>query len=820
MAEHVRSSLALNVITTSAKTQRHAIVLWGMNIIFRVLFVCLALQRCVVASAQCRVVASVSDTTLASGNSQALLLTARGQFSTTSLVKGCLQFNGVLPGDYKLKISTGDTDTLLAFVVAPGDTLIDLGRIRPVAVKSLHEVGVLARQPIAESGGDGTQYKVENTLLGASATVKELLSKVPGVSITGNRLNVFGRGEALVYVNGIQVPYERALSLVVANIKSVEVITEPPASYNAAGRAVVNLVLKKKETLTGVTLVQNGSFGRHYLNDNALNITAGEKLMLNAGGNLNLGKDWNTNTYSTFVRTASGTFSTNSFYQEDSKSVLVSSYFAGLQYTLNKRSDISVQYDGIYNLFSLDVQSRGDTKAPVGSGTFIDMRNNASTTTFNHSGNINYNLELDTLGSALFAGLQASYFRNWLYDRISERILRDPEQEIRAQRINDNHNSIALYTAQLDYKKVWPNTTRLECGWRYARALNAGDAKIRSRYEGSSEWTDLSQYANGSVYREDVPAIYGQLSSGYKKWKYSGGLRMEYTDVNGFSRRLNRNVIDSTYLNIFPSGSLRYTINARWATALTFSSRINRPVYQDLDPFVWYLDSLTSIQGNPALRPERAKSGEFKLSYRAYTFRLGYSQTQGIIRAYSRPGDTGVNSMVFAKDNLQQYRQLNVTVDVPLEVKRYSAYTSVALNVNRLLDARPEFTFRPLVPTLYIYTYHQFTFGKSGSIDVTSEYYSRACDGINYRLPAFNFSFGASYKFFSDRLSVQVLVNDAFRTLVWRGNREIGSIRSDFRQRFNTHYFRLGITARLGSLKELGIKNKQVNEKEFSRIKR
>ncbi len=748
---------------------------------------------------------------------------------TKSLVRiaeyenGRFELNDISASETDILISAdGGTDTTVHVKNSTNDPIVDLGVILLKSVKQLDEVAVAARTPLFQRTADGSRINVANTMLATSTGTSELLSKIPGISVAGNKVNVFGKGEAMICINGKQVAYERFLSLPVHDIKSIEVITNPSAKYDARGRAVINILLKQKDSegLSG-NLTQNATWARHFLNGTVLGLNYRKnKLSLSGDYGINLGKDWNENVYTTSFAQPAGEYRTKGYYRENTKLANVANYRLGMSYDINNKTDVSVQYDGLYALYNLAVENDGDSYTPAGALTSIAMYNNGKTVNRNHAGNINVNRKLDTNGSSFFAGVQYNNFRNILYDQIRERITYPSGNYTSGQRVNDGNNGIDLYIAQFDINKNFKDGGKLEMGGKYSYVANKGSVKFRVRPDGDVDWTEYAQFANGFIYQEYVPAVYALYSGKYGKWDYAAGSRAEQSIVTGFSRKLNTRVIDTGYFNLFPNAKLGYGFNDKWSTMVNYSYRINRPLYQDIDPFVWYIDSLTSIQGNSRLIPEFAHSLEWSVACKSFTIKVGYANTNNAIRSIVRPGTTGINSVVFTKENIEHLHQYTVSADIPIERKHFSSYSTIAWNLNKFVDSRPFFLMKPVSPQLYLYTYNQMDVYKGYKADVRAEYTGSSADGINTREAVYYASAGLSKSYLKNTLSCQLSFNDVFRTAKWNGTKNVGVITSAYNARYNVHYFRVTLNYKIGTLKKINYKNRAVNETEYNRIKK
>lgn len=713
-------------------------------------------------------------------------------------------------------------------VIFVNSSAIYLGKIQLQDLsKSIKAVQIKASKTLFEKSIDGSIINIENTILSKSSNSAEILAKTPGVTISGNKVNIFGKGESIIIVNGKETTMESFKTIAPADIRAIEIITNPSAKFDAKGKAII-VVRLKKSLKQGMLVTLTDNVTKNIIPDKS----ATDYLFNTASINLNyrknkwnatlyyandFGKNWSENNYTVLTRQGTESYFTKSYYNESEKPKN-HAYKVGLSFDINEKSSISAQYDGLTSNINLDVLNNGDYSGFTPLKTYIRMTNDALTQYQNHSLNLNYNLKIDTLGSSFFIGGQYNHFTNILLDHITERFSNDAGRNDIFNRINDGNNSIGLSTFQIDYSEK-KGKFLFDLGSKYSHTVNTGKINFYSKTSQESEYNSNPILANSTEYSETIFAVYGIAKYKIKKWSFTAGLRTEASDVLGKSLKLNQNIIDADYVSIFPSAMATMTINDNWNTTFSYSRKINRPIYQDLDPFLWYLDSLTSIQGNSSLTPEFIHQFEANMSFKSFTFRTSLGISENTIWPITRQGISGPNSTVFVKENLQRSYNGLVALDIPYEYKIYNCFNTIAVNYQKLVDSRPDINTGESIPQLYIYSYHQFNIPKWCSIDISWEYYGRGGNGIGIRDPYYYISIGATKNFFKEKLNASVLFNDVFRTALLQGERNIGQFKNTYAQRFSLHYFRLSLVYKFGFLKDFKYKNKGINDKEKSRIK-
>ncbi len=757
---------------------------------------------------------------------EVLIMDAKGThlLKVSPFANGVMLVPGVHTTQFVVKIAAhGYPDTSIAVNTTQQTGDYDMGLLRLANYNSLGGVTVYARTPLSKKSDEGTILNVENTVMASSSSTNELLSRAPGVVVSGSTLQIFGKGEALIYLNGKQILYERLASIPVNLIRQVEIITNPSAKYDAKGRAVINIVTKKSsEEGWRAVITQHFTAAKHFMSTSAANLTySKKKLSLSGDFSILTGTDWFNNTISSSANYNGDVYTNYNYYEANTKQPHISNYKIGAGYEINKKSDISIQYDGLDGLKQSGMATNAKIVVPNSDPTFISTFNDGSTRNSNNSINANYNRRLDSLGSTLFIGGQYNKFKTRVYDQIAEDVAKSGNAR-KAYRVNDGHNAIDLFTMQFDIVKKLKNARRIEAGGKYSSVVNDGSVVFKSRKDPVEEWTSFPELSNSFLYQERIPALYFQYAdNSNSKFSFAVGARTEMSIVKGISRKLNKTVLDTNYLNIFPNAKFTYTISSNWSVGASYSKRINRPQYQSIDPFVWYQDSLTSFQGNTRLTPELVNSIEALLTYKSFTLKIGHAFSKNVLRAVLVTGNTGPNSFIFTMDNLRSFKQYSASLEIPYDTKYWSSYNMISYNLNQFFDDRPQFKMSmPVTPMWYIYLYQQFKIPKWFNVDLTAEYTSSQSDAITERHPLYQVTTGLSRSFLNNKLSLRFLYNDMFRTQRWWGKRAFGNIYATYDQRFNTHYARLTATYRFGKLKKSNYKNKSVNDDQFNRIRR
>ena len=758
------------------------------------------------------------------GNLLALTTADSSLISGTFFADGMAELTGINDDAVLIKFtSLGFADTILKVERPLDGNLVDLGTLS-MRSNDLTTFTVVASKPIFEQSPDGAmKINVQNTMLSSSGNALEVLAKSPGVQVTDDGVSVAGKGQALIYLNGKMIPFEMLSTIPVSSIEQVEVITNPSAKYDAQGRAVINIITVPNlaEGIQG-TITQHTTMANSMLSTTmvALNYRK-KKISLSGSYNMNLGKDWSNFSSQRSLESVTDTLYSDSDADQYLGQKLVSNYSIGLGVQISDKSDLSLEYNGAYNDYDIELYTLNSINSNSDDGILLDIDTEGDHQDQTHSLSLNYNIALDTLGSSLFVAGQYFLFDRSTQDNIDEKFFNGSSLLSSADRLNIGQAGITIATGQADFVKGFKNGSHLDIGTKYSTVENDGKVDFFSRQNDQEEFIQETIYSNDFVYQEDIMAGYFQYAGTIKnKISYNLGARGEYTEALGISNALNQRIIDTSYLNIFPNASLFSPLGDKYMLALTYSGRINRPKYQDLDPFLVYQDSVSSYRGNPSLVPELTHAFEGTLSYQMYSLTLGYNHSINPFRhAIISEFNGENNSFILTQINLDKLNSYFARLTVPFEKGKWTSYNSVSLTLDQFDDSRPEFSGNSISPEFYAFTYNKFLLGGGFDLELIGEYFGSKNDGVFSLEPTYTLSAAVGKGFFNNSLLVRFMANDIFHTYAAISSYKIGNASIAYHNRYNTQFFRLSLTWNFGKLQKMVYNNKASGEEETGRIK-
>ena len=692
--------------------------------------------------------------------------------------------------------------------------------------KTLTEVAVIAKKPFIEQQVDRTVVNVENSIVASGNTALEVLEKAPGVTIDrqNDQIQLKGKSGVIIYIDGKQtyLSQQEVANLLKNtpsdNIATIEIITNPGSKYDAAGNSgIINIKMKKNRNFG-----TNGSFivGTGYGWFNNLRGQRDDLPKFNTSLNLN-NRSSKVNLFGNYSyvnresaqsnvlnRTIPFNGRTTYFDQVSFRpnQFVGHSYKGGLDYFINQKSTVGVVVNG----FSNDWRSAG-TNSTLISNESRQLTSNPVTQTNmgnrlqNVTGNLNYKYEFDGKGREWTA--DADYVRymgqnsnnlSTVFYGPAGGLLR-PQQDVR----NGMPSTIGILAFKTDYVHPLKKGAKLEVGLKSSFVNADNNSIFDTLQQETKQWLFDDSRSNQFKYEENINAGYvnyaGTLGKG-KKLKLQAGLRAEHTHSVGTSVTLNQRV-DRNYLNLFPTLFLSRQLDTNNVLNLSYSRRIDRPDYQNLNPFVYFLDPYTYQQGNPFLRPQYTNSVELTHVFKsAVSTTLGFSRTTDFINRETPRQIPERNTTFVTPENLGYLDNLNLNVSFPVTVaKWWQMQNNVSAYYQHYQTVYSGTPYEVNLVAYNLYTSNNFTFSKTLSAELSGWYNSASQYGFYRSRPQGGFSLGVQKKVMDGKGNVKLNVNDPFWLNQFRGRAVVQDINFYIGSRWESRRVNLTFTYRFGN---------------------
>ncbi|MCB0466706.1 MAG: TonB-dependent receptor [Aequorivita sp.] len=474
----------------------------------------------------------------------------------------------------------------------------------------LDEMVVVAKLPTIRKTPGKLVFEVENTSFSVGNTM-DLLKKTPGIIVTGENIQV-KMSTPVIYINGkrVYLSSEEIYSLLqntdAAAIKSVEVITNPSSKYDAEAGTVLNIIMSKT-----ISVGYKGSVNATYEQGIYPKYTLGTSQFyknnwLNVYASYSFSKKKENKNDENYIRFFQpDEVSTKSIWETDFNRITEHDNHNGnvvLDFMLDEKNTISltsnvsltpkVNYHNNGNSLIFNPQRQLDST--ITTLSYVDYEKQNLTFA------LDYNRVLNDNGATLAVSANNIYYDNTQNQSVDSDYLLPNGELLRNNSFYTNANQNSdIFTGQADISSELLGGT-FEAGFKFS-SINT-ESKLNFFDIVNSATTFNNSLSDDFNYKENIYAEYINFEKDWEKWSIALGLRGEYTDVDAISRSLGE-VNNQQYFDFFPSTSFHYTINENNGIGLSYSRSVQRPRYQSLNPFKYYITERNFNSGNPKLVP-------------------------------------------------------------------------------------------------------------------------------------------------------------------------------------------------------------------------
>ena len=698
--------------------------------------------------------------------------------------------------------------------------------------EQLVEVAVVAQRDIIEVQPDKTVFNVEGSINAKGNTALELLRKSPGVIVDNNEnLLIQGKSGVLVYIDGKRSPLGgEDLAAYLNNLQSdqidaIEVITNPSAKYDAEGNAgIINIRLVKDKNL-GSNGTANLGF-RYGLNpkyNGSLNLNHRTK-KLNVFGSYSLFTGENENTFF-LTRNQNGTFfdQTNRSISDD----VNHGFRIGTDFFVNNKMTVGFLVSG--NRSENENLSNSNTVISETTDFEVDSLLLASNDQLSTRDNTNYNLNFDWRigeGKSLSVDLDHGHFENFS-DSFQPNIYTLPDGN--TELANNTFSIITpteidIYTAKIDFETKFLDG-QLGAGLKTTNITTDNTFDYFDIDQNGNEIKDLNR-SNNFVYMERVNAAYISWQKNLsEKVNFMGGLRAEHTHPDGELTSTQQNddeKVVRNYLNFFPSAGLTYSLNQSNNVRLSYSRRIDRPNYQDLNPFEFRLDELSFQKGNPFLRPQYSNTVGFTHTYKGtLSTSLNYTSISDVSTQITEADDANENASRLRFVNLARQTNLGLTVSYPFSIAKWWNVYATVTGYRLHNEANIEGDVIDLtITSMNGYAQNTFTLPKGFQVELSGWYNAPAIWAGNWTTDSqWDMSAGISKQLFKNQGNLKVSVSDIFLTNPWGGESNFGILQMTGSGRWESRQVRINFSYAFGNKQVKGARRRKTGmEEESNRV--
>jgi Outer membrane receptor proteins, mostly Fe transport len=706
--------------------------------------------------------------------------------STFTESDGKFSFNHLKAGDYQIKVSamgyTSYKSEVITLNTAQPSFFIPNIKLIPSS-NSLNQVNITGKKSFIERKIDRVIVNVDALISNTGSTALEVLEKSPGVQVDQNgTITLKGKQGVLVliddkptYLSGADL--ENYLkSLPSSSLEQIEIMTNPPAKYDAAGNAGVINIKTKKGNLKGF----NGGFnlslnqGKKTKTLNSLNFNLRNNkfnYFVNFSYNYNTGfSDLDINrTYKNADNSPKSYFNQNSYFDRHGNSLNTK---AGADYYQSDNTTWGILVSGMSRASTQINNNSSNLLNSVQQLDSVIKAKNIDIIDFSNGGiNLNYRHQFDKKGHGITADADYLAYRNKTKQTYYNSSF-FANGSLKSEDVLTGYlpGNIDIYSMKTDYslplKFEWKLTTGLKTS--YTKTDNTADYAYTINEITKPDFDKSNHF----IYKEHISAAYLNLNREMKKISVQLGLRLENTFSDGHqlgNAMKPDSAFKRNYTGLFPTVYVLYKLDtaANNQIGLNYGRRIDRPYYQDLNPFISPLDKFTFYVGNPFLRPSYTQSIELSHTYKnKYTTTISYSKSRDEVNEtieilngtyYSRPGNIGkkkVKSISFnGTFDAARWLSLDFYAEVT-NIKTVSDFYTGKLNTSG--------TF------CFTSANAKFALGKDWDAELSGNYRNRIID-VQFELKSIWQASTAIQKKLSPSTTLKLAINDLFYSRINRG---------------------------------------------------
>ncbi len=736
-------------------------------------------------------------------------------------------------GVFKLSVKQGNYTLQVIYVgqilytkyITVADKSIDLGVIEVESSQELDEVIIEAKKKLIQRKIDRLVFNVENSSKASEGDALEVLRVTPGVRVQNNRITMIGKSNLQVMINDkiVQLSDEDLAgflkSIASEDIKNIEVITTPPAKYEASGNSgLVNITLKQVKKDSWNAQLKSSYRQRRYPSGSW-------------GGSFNFNKN-------KLSIAASFNHSNGTYYQEQDDYA----YFPdGLWYTsspfkadikrLYGRVDVNYQVTSkwtmggqyLYNKTNFDVTDAPYTPVfDYNTNEIIRYLQSDGTMALNpeiHSINYNNEVAIDTLGRKITLNLDYFTYKNpdtKTYNGIS--IIQNPSSEQFYRGTNTNKQDVTNTSAKLDIE--YPlNWIDLDYGGKISNSNSLNDILFFNSGLVDTPITNPPLSQNDFEYKESIQALYLSANKKFNdKWSVQFGLRMEATQTDSKSNNLNLST-KNDYTKLFPTFYISYNATENSNFSFNYSKRIERPSFFELNPNVYFVNPFQTIEGNAFLQPAFINNFELTNTYNNFVTKLYYTDEDNLFSQVPL-ADTTTKIIRFTNENFINTNRIGISENYTFDkIKWWSSNNSLDINYSKSefnLEEEQE-DQKGINATISTYNDFNLNADKTLLMGVNYWYSFPGLNGVYETKSSSSLSLSLQYLLLNKDLNITLRGNDIFKDSAERNESRVNGVFQTARYYYDSRSFQLSVSYKFGNKNIKAKRHQTGNEDEKGR---
>lgn len=753
---------------------------------------------------------------------------------TISKDKGNFELPAAPAGDYLLVFSFSGYEKKYIPLEASGAQKKDLGDIilTPASAK-LKQVTVTAYKLLFEQMPDRTVVNIKNSITNAGGTVLDVLEKSPGILVNrqSGGISMSGKDGVQVMINGKR-NYLAADALIAMlegmsanNVEKIELITTPPAKYDAAGNAgYINIVLQQNpdEGFTGnIALTMAAFYGTAPSANFDFNYRKGKSNFYGSYGfsrraqKLQRYSQRSIDLYNEFLET---TNAASLYVNRPNHNLRL-----GYDYEWSRKTTIGLLFSAYHNSYNEDafIRSVVTTDAAIDTTVIINSREKNP---WKHAMVNIYLLHRPNKLSQLSFNVDLLFYNNSDLATYSNKYFNSSNDFVYAEDVASSQEAdFSILPLQLDYKRKLNEKIIMEAGLKTVASGFTNNVLVATIL--ASGWEPDPTLTTTYKLKENIKAAY--VSSTFllnKKNTLQAGLRYEYTDAK-LGTKDQKDIVNRHYGKLFPSIFWSHKFRSNSSFNLSYSRRINRPAFNQLAPFLFFSDPTTVITGNPALQPAISDALNFDYLIKQFVISIGYTHESNYIGGFLPLVDTILQKQINIPRNITYFKTINARATLPLTITRW--WSSV-VNLNATWQRGRAEDYVSVAKTrtaarVSISGSEIFRFAKRYSVELSGLYVTKGLspNGLGIRRSYGNLNIAAQKKFKNPGTALTIGVDNIFSSMNIRGFTDVPEAKFSTRGNLPSpkRIFKITFTHRFGNNAMKDRKNRSTaSEEERKRV--
>lgn len=741
------------------------------------------------------------------------------QSSDSSLVKGILSaedgsfvFENVPAGMYLVtSTSTGFRQIFSSTFNTSESRIKNLGKlVLKQSFSEMNSVTVVAKKPLYEQKQDRLIINVQNSITAAGNSVLDVLERSPGVVIDrqNNSISLKGKEGVAVMING-KVNYMPASAVIEllqgmnsGNIEKIELITVPAANLDAEGHGgYINIVMKNNDRVgTNGSFSLNGGYGNGPIMGANINMNH-RKGNMNVYGNLSYSRVQKPLPIYLHSRVSNeGNILESNFVTDRDETIGNFNGRIGLDYQASKKTVLGILISGYDNRYT---QTETNNFQML-KNNLTDTLATQSNSELNHWQNISFNLNLQhdfDENNKLTFNVDYIYYKNnqpfryhsYVYDNDKNFIYDE-------QKISTKSTPINFWIGALDYSKKIGKSILMETGVKATVAHFFNDLGVQRLKQGI--WVEDSTLTAKYTMNENYMAAYTSFDIAIdKNTKARLGLRYEYTNSNLENTEV-KNIVDRHYGNLFPVVTLSHAFDENNAVSISYNRRIARPTFNNLAPYVYYVNENTLVTGNQSLQPSISNTITADYTFRKYILSLSASKEDNSIAIFQPTVDSTANKLIMRPENIDQ-KLASAMLTIPVDVANWWNMQYSITGVCQEVITRNSSASKNSFMNVNINATQTFKLPRSISLELSGFYQSDRLEGVYIQKAYGALNFGVKKKLAGNKGTFSFSANNILITndMILDADYPEKNLVTDFHIRFNQRIFSLTYSRNFGNNK-------------------